>query len=297
MRDVTVLHRTTYRYARPVRLELHRLMVRPQDSHDLRLTNASLSVFPAPLTTRWTHDVFGNSVCLLEWDPRLETSELEIVSRLELQHFPGGASLPQATLDRTAEILPFSYASAEIPDLARLTERHLPDPDRRVDAWVRQFLGNTSGAQTLEVLEAINRAIRREFKYVTRIEEGTQTPLQTMNNGSGACRDFALFMMEAVRTLGLAARFVSGYLYDSENTSTIGGGATHAWCSVYLPGAGWVEYDPTNGLFAGDNLIRVAATRTPEQAITVSGGFVGTIHDALAMEVDVQVTASAPGGG
>ena len=122
---------------------------------------------------------------------------------------------------------------------------------------------------------------------------GTQTPLETLDLGSGSCRDFALFMMEAVRSLGLAARFVSGYLYDETlleaGAGVIGGGTTHAWMQVFLPGAGWVEFDPTNALVGSRNLIRIAVARDASQAIPLSGSFVGASGDDLGMIVDVTI--------
>jgi transglutaminase-like putative cysteine protease len=140
------------------------------------------------------------------------------------------------------------------------------------------------------MLEAMTRAIRDEFTYEGRDEEGTNSPVATLETGRGACRDLSLLMMEAVRALGLAARFVTGYLYDADGgEGVVGGGATHAWVSVYVPGAGWVEYDPTNGLVAGENLIRVGSTRTPEQAVPVGGGYIGKASDFAGLHVDVTV--------
>ena len=295
MPHVQVTHTTRYRYVRPVQLTTHRLMVRPRDSHDLRLNEATLVVDPAPQSTRWAHDVFGNSICMMDWAPEATTAQLRIVSSLDLSHYPAGAAVPRATLQHEAEIFPFSYSADEVADLARAAERHLPDPERQVDAWARRFV---SGDQvgTLAMLEAMTHAIRDEFAYAARDEMGTQTPVETLALGSGSCRDFALLMMEAVRSLGLAARFVSGYLYDDGNRGSVGGGTTHAWCAVYLPGAGWVEYDPTNGLVAGNNLIRVAVTRTPEQAVPVGGGFIGGSSDFAGLTVDVSVHVGAATG-
>jgi transglutaminase-like putative cysteine protease len=146
----------------------------------------------------------------------------------------------------------------------------------------------------MRLLSTMTKAIRADFTYQARDTEGTNGPLDTLALGSGACRDFALLMMEAVRTLGFAARFVSGYLYDEKLVESadpvVGGGATHAWCSVYLPGAGWVEFDPTNGLVAGRNLIRVCAARTPSQAVPIAGGYIGTAADFAGMSVNVEVS-------
>ncbi|WP_431283676.1 transglutaminase family protein [Humitalea sp. 24SJ18S-53] len=290
MPRVRVSHTTRYLYNQPVQLSQHRLMLRPQDSHDLRLLEATLSVDPPPQSSRWAHDVFGNSVCLLDWAPEERTDRLEIVSRLDLIHFPAGPSLPRATLDPAAEVFPFTYPAEEVPDVSRLMERQTPDPEHLVDAWARRFIPLEGEARTLDVLAAMTQAIHQNFIYAARETEGTQLPAETLRTGAGTCRDFALLMMEAARSLGCAARFVSGYLYDSDSIQTVGGGATHAWASVYLPGAGWVEYDPTNGLVAGTNLIRVGVTRSPAQAMPVGGGFVGTAGDFHSLIVDVAVS-------
>jgi len=291
MARIRITHTTEYTYRNPVGLLRHRLMLRPDDSHDLRLHRATLEVEPQPTALHWKHDAFNNSICFLEWPDTLRTTRLSIVSTLDLLHHPEGPPLPVYILDPTAELFPFSYAAHEIPDLARLTERQQPDPDRRVDAWARRIVDAAGSNHTLKVLEAMTHAIKREFRYDARHEEGTQTAAQTLELGSGTCRDFAVLMMEALRSFGLATRFVTGYLYDDTSVATQGGGSTHAWCSVYLPGAGWIEYDPTNGLIAGANLVRVGATRGAEQALPISGGFIGSAADPSGLHVDVSVSA------
>jgi Transglutaminase-like superfamily len=129
------------------------------------------------------------------------------------------------------------------------------------------------------------------FSYVRRSVPGTQTPGETLRSRKGTCRDFALFMMEAARTMGFAARFVTGYIYvpDRDGPNRLGGGSTHAWCQIYQPGSGWVEFDPTNGIVGNRDLIRVAVARRPEQAIPLSGTYWGDRDDELAMEVAVNV--------
>ncbi len=301
MTHVRITHTTEYTYHQPVRPTTHRLMLRPRDSHDLRLRSATLAVTPPPARTRWAHDVFGNSVCYLDWDRAL-TRVIRIVSKLDLDHYP---SVRDLTLDPAAETYPFSYSTDEAPDLARLLERQYPDPDRVVEGWARGFLNPHGPTRTMDMLVTMTRAIREGFAYLARDAEGTNPPLRTLATRSGACRDFALLMMEACRSLGIAARFVSGYLYDDAQAhvtrapQVVGGGATHAWCAAYLPGAGWVEFDPTNGLVAGRNLIRVCAARTPEQAKPVSGAYVGEAgdFDRLHVSVDVQVGDDGAGGG
>ena len=214
MAKIRIVHTTEYIYRNPVGLLRHKLMVRPDESHDLRLHNATLKVEPQPIGVYWKHDVFNNSICFLEWSEALRTKRLSIVSTLDMTHHPDGQPLPVYSLDASAEQFPFSYAAHEIPDLARLAERQMPDPDRKVDAWARRVVSDANSRQTLKVLEAMTHAIKQEFRYRARYEEGTQTAAQTLALGSGTCRDFAVLMMEALRSFGLAARFVTGYLYD-----------------------------------------------------------------------------------
>lgn len=289
MPRVRITHTTEYTYRRPVQPTTHRLMLRPRDSHDLRLREATLALTPPAARTRWAHDVFGNSVCYVDWkDAR--TDVLRIVSTLDIDHFPATSDLP---LDPAAETYPFSYSTEEAPDLARVLEPHHPDPGRVVDTWAHGFLRSGGPTPTMDMLPAMAQAIKSDFAYETRDEEGTHPPSHTLSTRRGACRDFALLMMEAARSLGLAARFVSGYLYDDRVEGSanpvIGGGATHAWCAIYLPGAGWVEFDPTNGLVAGRNLIRVCSARTPQQAVPVGGAYKGRAEDFTGLHVRVEV--------
>jgi transglutaminase-like putative cysteine protease len=269
-------------------------MLRPRDSFDLTVTDAMLGITPPAGVARWAHDVFGNSICTLDFG-EAESNTLRIVSTLDLEHFPSDPKQPEATIDPGAELYPFRYDAEEYPDLARSLERHYRDPERQVDAWAKRFVTGEA-PRTLDILVAMTQAIHADFTYEGREAEGTNPPLVTLATGRGACRDFTVLMMEAVRSLGFAARFVSGYLYDpdlNDGEALVGGGATHAWCSVYIPGAGWVEFDPTNGLVAGRNLIRVCTARTPEQAVPIAGGFLGQPNDFIGLTVDVAVTVTA----
>lgn len=292
MPRVHVSHRTTYRYARPVRFTPHRLMLRPRDSHDLRMLDATIAIDPAPASIRWAHDVFANSVCYVAWD-ETPADHLDVVSTLDCEHYPADPALARETLDPQAANYPFAYAALETPDLAPWIARQHPDPDGALAAWAHRFLRYGTSTGTLDLLATITAAIHSDFAYEARAAAGTNPPLATLTQGKGACRDLAVLMMEAVRALGLAARFVSGYLYDEQHAEAAdpirGTGATHAWCQVYLPGAGWVEYDPTNGLIAGRNLLRVCTARTADQAIPLAGGYLGRPEDSLAMDVDVRV--------
>ena len=234
------------------------------------------------------HDVFGNSVALVEFAQA--ASELRIVSTLQLERF--GLARPVFPIAPEAQMYPFVYSSNDRSDLGRLVERHYPDPRGLVETWAKRFT-RQQPLPTYNLLSNINGAIKSEFAYNTRYAEGTQTPIETLEKKSGTCRDFALLFMEAARTLGFGSRFLTGYLYDPAldgGQAMQGAGSTHAWADVYLPGAGWVEYDPTNGLIAGENLIRVAVTGDPSQAIPISGSFSGTNADFLGISVDVTVS-------
>jgi transglutaminase-like putative cysteine protease len=295
MTILNVRHRTQYQYAEPVAFGPHRMMMRPRDSHDLRLIDTGLSISPNA-SMHWLHDVFGNSVAIADFTE--PGDELLVVSSFRAEHYP----LPETavTVEEYARRYPFSYDALEIPDLGRTVERHYPDPEHKVDGWARRFVAEQRDGDTMAILLAMAAAVGEEFSYNQRDEMGTQDPLVTLESESGTCRDFALFLMEAARSLGFAARFVSGYLYDDDRVGearVVGGGATHAWAQIYLPGAGWVEFDPTNRLAGGRNLIRVAVTRDPSQAIPLSGSFTGAANAFVAMNVEVEITADPSGAG
>ena len=291
---LAIRHVTLYRYARPVILGTHRLMFRPRDSHDLRLLDTALIISPPAASLRWLHDVFGNSVALAEF--AAPAAELRFQSDIRLEHY--AVEAPDFPIEDYARNYPFSYSAAEIPDLGRTIERHYPDPDHQVDSWARQFAtpdGAGGRVDTQPMLERMMRAIHDDLAYQGREAEGTQTPAETLLRRQGSCRDFALLMIEATRSLGFAARFVSGYQYDPRRDPANGGvpgGTTHAWVQIYLPGAGWVEFDPTSGSVGGRNLIRVAVARDPQQAVPLAGVWTGAPADYLGMEVSVSVTTN-----
>ena len=287
MKILTVRHVTIYRYKQPVSFGEHRMMLRPRDSYDQRLLETTLTIDPEPSQLHWTHDAFGNCVAIARFSGRAD--KLTFDSMIRLDHEPNQAL--EFELEDYAREYPFSYTSEEIPDLSRAIERQYLDREREVDKWARQFLKKGGPTSTRELLAAMTHAIHERFTYASRVEMGTQDPAQTLKLGSGSCRDFALLMMEAVRSLGLAARFVSGYLAPSGrfDRARLGGESTHAWLEVYLPGAGWIEYDPTNGLIGNEDLIRVAVVRDPRQAVPISGTWTGFPSDFIDMTVDVSV--------
>ena len=289
MQRITVRHRTTYTYCEPVTFGEHRLMVRPRDSHDLRVIDATIAVEPRA-QLRWLHDVFGNSVTIATFDQ--PSDRLQIESNITIDRYPlSDIDFPIETFARQ---LPFSYPASEMPDLVRNIERQYPDPKRQIIEWTRRWISEAGSPPDTEAfLRLLTAAIKDGFEYIERYEPGVQSPVDTLTIRSGTCRDFAVLMMEALRNVGLAARFVSGYLYDPAvnggAADIVGGGSTHAWVQVYLPGAGWIEFDPTNGTLGGHNLVPVAVARTPEQAIPISGTYEGDPQAYQGMEVEVMV--------
>jgi len=282
---LNVRHVTTYRYASPVRLGEHRLMLRPRESHDLRLIQSQLAISPQPSELRWIHDVFDNSVAVASFES--ETTDLVFENEMRLEHTE--APLPEYALDPDAQQFPFDYPRDEMPDLLRALERQ--HPERDIDRWVAAILPRSGRIGTMTLLRTITTSVREQFSYSRRVERGVQSPSETLLKRSGTCRDFALLMMEAVRSIGFAARFVSGYIFlpGFEPDPIVGGGATHAWLQVYLPGAGWVDFDPTNSIIGNRNLIRVAVAWDPVHALPLWGTYFGTPSVFLGMDVSVCV--------
>jgi transglutaminase-like putative cysteine protease len=294
---VTVLnvrHITDYRYGRPVVLGDHRLMLRPRDSHDLRLIKTNLSFSP-PASVRWMHDVFGNSVAIASFSE--SAAELRIESDLVLETF--AAERPPFEITPDALRYPFVYSADDRIDLGRMLERQYPDPHDRLGRWARGFV-RSNPTDTSALLADLNTGVAAQISYQSRESEGTQTPVETLNRGWGTCRDLAVLLIEAARSLGFGARVVTGYLYraSADGPGAIGAGTTHAWADIYVPGSGWITYDPTNGTIGGMDLIRVAVTRDISQAVPISGSFVGTADSYLGMTVNVTVASepAAPQG-
>lgn len=295
---LTISHLTTYRYRQSVAFGEHRIMVRPRESYDQRLIEAALTITPTPSDLRWVQDVFGNAVAIARFDRR--ATELVFDSRVTLEHAP--VDPERVDIEDYARDYPFTYSSEDMPDLLRSIERQHHDPDRVVDAWARRFLDRDSRTPTLGLLTEMTRAIRRDFTYLPRQAMGTQTPLETLRARQGTCRDYAVLMIEAARSLGFAARFVSGYVYTPPREGDFragrpaappsdhrGGGNTHAWVRIFIPGSGWVEFDPTNGIIGTRGLIRVAVARDPYQAVPLSGAYIGFPNSATGMDVSVDI--------
>jgi transglutaminase-like putative cysteine protease len=288
MRLLTVQHITRYRYAEAVKFGEHRMMFRPRESHDLRLVSTRLDIVPRPSDIRWLHDVFDNSVAIATFDRA--AAELRFESIVSLEHIE--TPVPNYALEIEAHNYPFHYSDDERPDLVNALARHYPADD--LGPWTKRFLTSTGRTTTMTLLHSMTRGIKEEFVYVRRTEKGVQSPGETLRRRSGSCRDFAVLMMEAARSLGIAARFVSGYIFVPDlKGDAVGGGSTHGWMQAYLPGAGWVDFDPTNSIVGNRNLIRVAVAWDQQNALPLWGTFVGKASAFRGMDVDVSVVEEA----
>lgn len=294
---LSVRHVTTYRYRQPVALGEHRMMLRPRDDDDQRVLHSELTITPAPQALTWTRDRFGNHVAIAHFSDRAE--KLRFVSTMRLDHAP--ADFCDADIADFARTCPFAYAAEERACL----ERFMRPLSRRgeLERWSAQFFRDDGSADTHALLVDMTHTIRRSFKHIARHEKGVQDPVLTLDRGSGSCRDLAVLMIAALRLHGLAARFVSGYLHladdndddnaDDKDEDCMIGGNTHAWVQVYVPGTGWVDFDPSGGRVGSRNLIRVAVAPDPRAAVPLQGTWFGSASDHLAMEVAVKVRAAA----
>ncbi len=291
MPTLTIKHVTSYQYRQPVAFGEHWMMLRPLESHDQRLIAAKLVITPPPTSTRRMQDAFGNHVDIARFAGRARELRFESTISLDQSY----TNIHDLDIEEFARACPFIYGAEEMPDLVGFVERQTADPDRRIERWTRTFLRKDRPTDTREFLINLTYGIERHFRHVRRDEKGIQAPLQTLELGSGSCRDLAMLMIEAVRSLGMAARFVSGYLHipNDDNESNAGGGNTHAWAQVYLPGPGWIDFDPANGIVGNRDLVRVAVVRDPRQAIPLHGTWTGCPSDYLGMNVDVAVTYDA----
>jgi transglutaminase-like putative cysteine protease len=280
---LTIQHKTTYRYNRPVRLGAHRLMLRPRESRELRLLSSLITVTPQAVMT-WAHDVFGNAVVTATFQDM--TDQLIIDSAVELQL--DAAAWPVFDVAASALSYPFPYSSDDRADLGALALQQYPDPMGRLRVWTEGFV-RSRPTDTLALLKDLSAGVTAWVGYQTREDEGTQSPIETLDRGVGSCRDFAVLFVEAARGLGFGARIVSGYLYNPERER--GTDTTHAWAEVFVPGAGWITFDPTNRGVGGFNLIPVAVGRGIHQVMPVTGNFAGTAADFRGLWVDVSVTS------
>ncbi len=287
MTTLRIRHLTTYRYRKPVALGPHRLMLRPRESRDLRLISFAVQVAPAAIVS-WAHDVSSNAVATASFAAMTDTLVIDSTAEVDLSAKPW----PVFDIAPSAAVFPFRYSDDDWADLGPLAIQQYKDPAERLSRWARAFVrGNAT--DTLSLLKDLSLGVAEQIRYQSREVEGTQSPIQTLDRGWGSCRDFAVLFVEAARSLGFGARIVSGYLYNpnQDSVGSADAGSTHAWAEVFVPGAGWITFDPTNRSVGGFNLIPVAVVRHIGQAMPVAGSFVGASDAFLGMAVEVVVSS------
>ncbi len=289
MRRISIRHATRYQYPGPVSFHEHRLLLRPREGHDIRIESSGLTISPSA-NVLWQRDVYGNSVATVTFQEQAE--RLDIESTVVIQHYEDTPVPLQ--LDAYANSYPFQYEARERADLVPYQLPLFAREEEAMRDWVAGFWTSSQVLVTLELLDAVNAAIPARFGYRRREEPGVQRPSETLQSGGGSCRDFATLFIETCRHLGLAARFVSGYLHAPGLPAAEG--ATHAWGEVYLPGAGWRGYDSTTGQPVGGDHIAVAVSRHPETVPPVSGSFRAEVAAVPVMEVDVEVSLADAAG-
>ncbi|MDD5199619.1 MAG: transglutaminase family protein [Terrimicrobiaceae bacterium] len=282
MKRLRITHLTEYRYSEPVTFGPHRALMRPREGHDVHIEGSLLDITPRA-NVRWFRDMYGNSIAVLEF---LEPgATLRVFSELDVAHYDENPL--DFIIDPEAVAYPFRYPMDEQPELIPYRLSAYPRDGTSLRDWLLQFYKPGQLIGTFDLLARLNAAIFEGFVYARREERGVQSPAHTLAFGAGSCRDFAALMMEAARQWGFAARFVSGYLQTPPGADQHG--ATHAWTEIYIPGAGWRGFDPTNNVLAGAQHVSVAVNRDPEKAAPVSGSWNGSRGAFVGMHVDVQV--------
>ncbi|MDT4328679.1 transglutaminase family protein [Methylomonas sp. MED-D] len=282
MQRLRIQHVTEYLFSQPVTLNCHRLLLRPREGHDVRIESSRLDISPT-YAIQWYRDVFDNSLALVRFQQT--SNRLRIGSDVVIQHYEdpvrdiGADDFPLAG--------PFGYEAGELADLAAYQRPIFQQDQPALQCWLREIGLKVQTLNALNLQTTLNRAIHDKFQYRIREEAGVQSPLRTLHLGSGSCRDYATLFIEACRSLGLASRFVSGYLHAPATEA--GNASTHAWAEVYFPGIGWQGFDPTVGQMTGNRHIAVAVARNPETVPPVSGSFIGPRQISTRMLVNVQV--------
>jgi transglutaminase-like putative cysteine protease len=280
MKRIRITHSTAYRYHSAVEFGPHRALLRPREGHDVHIAIARLNVEPAA-SVRWYRDIYGNSIAILTFTEPAE--KLTLLSEVEVDLYEDNPI--DCLIDPLAQSYPFQYGANEQIEIIPYRLPSYPHDGPAVQGWLRDLYSPGQSINTSDLLNSLNTRVHESFRYVRREEAGVQLPCQTLAMGTGSCRDFAVFMMEAARHWGFAARFVTGYIQMAAGQH----GATHAWTEVYIPGAGWRGFDPTNNKLAGSEHISVAVAREQDKASPLSGSWRGASDAFAGMEVSVQV--------
>jgi transglutaminase-like putative cysteine protease len=281
MQRFRILHRTYYNYTGEVVLGTHRLLLRPREDHDLRIESFSLSLTPNA-SVYWHRDVEDNSVAIANFSQ--PTAQLAIEVDMVIAQF--NSDPLDFVVSDYAVNYPFVYEPYDEFILESYRVPAAAEELRRVQDWLVSIWQPGQSIQTYTLLQRIAETIYSNMTYCVRNEPGVQSASETLDKRSGSCRDFASLFIEAARSLGLAARFVSGYLHAPLMSQDVG--TTHAWAEVYLPGAGWKGWDPTTGKVAGEDHVAVAVARLPESVPPIGGSYKGPQQSTL--DVGVWVT-------
>jgi transglutaminase-like putative cysteine protease len=282
MSRLHIEHQTRYDYARPVAFGRHRLVLRPREGHDVRVEIMRLEIAPAH-RLEWTRDVFGNSVAIVDFVE--EAAQLSITSEVVVQRW---LPLPEDDAVEPWRVpFPVSYDPLETQIASAYQAPTYADDVDAVRAWLDHELPRDESSDAEAVMNQLGDLVHRSIKYQRRSAKGVQTPAESLSLASGSCRDMATLMMDAARTLGFAARFVSGYL-DCP-ASEAGRAAMHAWAEIYLPTLGWRGYDPTLGQPTSLKHLVVGVSNHPRGVMPVSGMFTGDSSDYLEMTASVKI--------
>ena len=282
MKRIRIIHSTEYHYHAPVTFGPHRALLRPREGHDLHIESTRLKIEPKA-DVRWVRDIYGNSIAIITFaEP---ARKLSLFSEVNVDLYDDTPI--DCVIDPLAQSYPFQYAANEQVEIIPYRVPSYPHDGPAVQQWLLNLYSPGQLINTSDLLNKLNTRIYEAFRYNARYDPGVQLPCQTLALGSGSCRDYAVFMMEAARHWGFASRFVTGYIQMGEGQH----GATHAWTEVYIPGAGWRGFDPTNNKRAGSEHVSVAVAREQDRASPLSGSWEGPSDAWDRMEVSVQVVA------
>lgn len=277
-----IRHQTRYRFRRQVALQPHKLIVTPRGGNELRLVEFELDAGHGAFFD-WAEDVFANRVATVSFAAPSDDLIILMEAVVEQEAEP----FPIFNIAVEAHQYPFAYGLDDRIDLGALLSPNVPADADKIRDWAHGFVA-ARPTDTLSLLKDLNAGMLSTISYRVRDEEGTQSPAETLALGSGSCRDIAALFIDAARSLGFGARAVSGYLYDP--TPSASAGSTHAWAEIYLPGAGWIAFDPTHRRVGAAQLIPVAVGRHNGQIMPVTGGYLGLLEDALSLDVSVSVS-------
>ena len=283
MRRIRIEHSTTYNYSSPVTFGKHRLLLRPREGHDIRVRSSTLNINPVPHEIHWHRDAQSNSVASVAFSSGGQ--QLRFDSEVIVEHYEDDQPMSELSID--ALTYPFQYDANERAELAPYMQPVFSRAEDEIKVWRKQFWVGGQAPLTVDLLGHLNKTIHHEIEYRAREAVGVQRPYETLSLLTGSCRDLATLFVESCRHLGLAARFVSGYLYAPD--LPVAAAATHAWAEVYLPGAGWCGFDSTTGQTVGADHISVAVARHPETVPPIEGSFFGNAESEMIVSVKLSL--------